>query len=83
VLDLFGEALGAEHIWQVYEATDDVDSKYGKHTVFLSSSFAVMRGNQRMGDRGELPHHWHPVLLYGSLSLLRAAYGIAVVCLLQ
>jgi hypothetical protein len=54
-LDLFGEALRAERIRQVYEAIDQLDKKYGKHTVFLGASFAAMHGNQHAGDRAELP----------------------------
>jgi hypothetical protein len=53
--DLFGEVLRAARIRQVYEAVDQLDAKYGKHTVFLGSSFAVMHGKQHAGDRGELP----------------------------
>jgi hypothetical protein len=29
--------------------------KYGKHTVFLGSSFAAMQGSQHTGERAELP----------------------------
>ena len=48
-LDLFGEALRAASIRQVYEAIDTLDAKYGKHTVFLGASFAAMQGNQHTG----------------------------------
>jgi hypothetical protein len=54
-LDLFGEALRAERIRQVYAAIDQLDAKYGKHTVFLGSSFAAMHGKQHAGERAELP----------------------------
>jgi hypothetical protein len=54
-LDLFGEALRAARIRQVYEAVDQLDAKYGKHTVFLGSSFAAMQGSQHAGERAELP----------------------------
>jgi DNA polymerase-4/DNA polymerase V len=54
-LDLFGETLRAERIRQVYEAIDALDAKYGKHTVFLGSSFAAMQSSQHVGDRAELP----------------------------
>jgi len=54
-LDLFGEALRTECIRQVYEAIDQLDKKYGKHTVFLGSSFAAIQGSQHAGDRAELP----------------------------
>jgi DNA polymerase-4/DNA polymerase V len=54
-LDLFGEALRAERTRQVYDAIDQLDAKYGKHTVFLGASFAAMQGKQHAGDRAELP----------------------------
>jgi hypothetical protein len=40
---------------RVYEAIDGLDAKYGKHTVFLGSSFAAMKGQQHEGSRAELP----------------------------
>ena len=61
-LDLFGEALRAERIRQVYEAVDQLDAKYGKHTVFPGSSFAAMQGKQHIGDRGELPRRQQMLL---------------------
>jgi DNA polymerase-4 len=54
-LDLFGEVVRAARIRQVYEAVDQLDAKYGKHTVFLGSSFAAMQGSQHTGERAELP----------------------------
>jgi DNA polymerase-4/DNA polymerase V len=54
-LDLFGEAARAERVRKVYEAIDRLDAKYGKHTVFLGSSYAAMQGSQHEGDRAELP----------------------------
>jgi hypothetical protein len=61
-LDLFGEALRAARIRQVYEAVDQLDAKYGKHTVFLGSSFAAMHASQHAGDRGELPRRQQTLL---------------------
>ena len=63
-LDLFGEVLRAERARQVYDAIDQLDAKYGKHTVFLGSSFAAMQGRQHTGDRAELPRR-HRMLLKG------------------
>jgi len=54
-LDLFGEALRAERVREIYTAIDQLDRKYGKHTVFLGSSFAAMQGHQHEGDRAALP----------------------------
>ena len=53
--DLFGEALRAARIRHVYEAVDQLDAKYGKHTVFLGSSFTAMQDTQHAGERAELP----------------------------
>jgi hypothetical protein len=54
-LDLFGKALRAERVRQVYNAVDQLDTKYGKHTVFLGSSFAAIRGSHPAGARAEPP----------------------------
>src|SRR5438132_3791119 len=40
-LDLFGEALRAERVRRIYDGIDQLDAKYGKHTVFLGASFAA------------------------------------------
>ena len=54
-LDLFGEALRAERVRRIYDGVDQLDAKYGKHTVFLGSSFPALQGQQHTGDRAELP----------------------------
>lgn len=64
-LDLFGSHLKAEAWSRVYEGIDDLAAKFGKHTVFLGSSFsaqarpyqAVGPGNrpQHVGSRGDQP----------------------------
>ena len=54
-LDLFGEALRAERVRRIYDGIDRLDAKYGKHTVFLGSSFPAMQGQQHTGDRGGTP----------------------------
>ena len=38
-LDLFGEALKAEKRSRVYQAVDHLREKFGKHTLFVGSSF--------------------------------------------
>jgi len=40
-LDLFGEALKAEKRSRVYQAVDHLREKFGKHTLFVGSSFLV------------------------------------------
>jgi DNA polymerase-4/DNA polymerase V len=53
-LDLFGESHRAQDSGKIFEAIDTLNHKYGKHTVFLGSSFTAMTEKQHQGDRGEL-----------------------------
>jgi len=54
-MDLFGEAIRAERMTKVYESIDAIRDKYGKHTLFLGSSFAANKFAQHLGERGDLP----------------------------
>jgi len=54
-LDLFGETLRAEKFSRVYQAVDHVRDKFGKHTVFLGSSFLAQKFGQHLGARGDKP----------------------------
>jgi DNA polymerase IV len=54
-LDLFGETLRAEKFSRVYQAVDRMREKYGKHTVFLGSSFLAHKFGQHLGHRGDEP----------------------------
>ena len=54
-LDLFGETLRAERFSRVYQAIDHMREKYGKHTVFLGSSFLAHKFGQHLGERGDEP----------------------------
>ena len=42
-LDLFGAALKSEGLKQVFNSIDELSEKYGKHVVFLGSSFDAFR----------------------------------------
>ncbi len=42
-LDLFGSVLKTEAAKSVYESLDEICGKYGKHAVFLGSSFHAMK----------------------------------------
>ncbi|MHB1390399.1 MAG: DNA polymerase Y family protein [Thermoleophilia bacterium] len=53
--DLFGVTARIERIAKVYEAVDGIRLKYGKHTLFLGSSFHAHRFAQHLGDRGDIP----------------------------
>jgi hypothetical protein len=53
--DLFGVTAEIEKTTAVYKAIDAIREKYGKHTLFLSSSFLAHRHKQHEGDRGDAP----------------------------
>jgi len=50
--DLFGEREQCYEKEKLYRTIDAVDGRYGKHTVFLGSSFQVARRGWHAGDRG-------------------------------
>lgn len=54
-LDLFGSVLKTEAYKVVYESVDQISAKYGKHAVFLGSSFHAMTHTAHLGERGDLP----------------------------
>ena len=54
-LDLFGEVVRAEKLSKVYQAVDRLRDQYGKHTVFLGSSFLAQKFAQHLGVRGDEP----------------------------
>ncbi len=54
-LDLFGSVLKTEAMKSVYESVDEISAKYGKHSIFLASSFHAMTHSAHMGERGETP----------------------------
>lgn len=51
-MDLFDAALKAETVSEIYKAIDDLSEKYGKHTVFLGSSFKALSTPSHHGARG-------------------------------
>ena len=40
---------------RLYQGVDRIKAKYGKHTLFLGSSFYAHRTAQHEGERGMLP----------------------------
>ena len=50
-LDLFGSSLRASAVSRVYEVVDALSERYGKHAVFLGSSFRAMTTPPHKGDR--------------------------------
>ncbi len=57
-LDLFGAVLQSEGMKLVYEQVDHISERYGKHAVFLGSSFAAMKYGGHAGERGEVPQRY-------------------------
>jgi DNA polymerase-4/DNA polymerase V len=53
--DLFGVTAQVEKVGRVWAAVDGVRLRYGKHTLFLGSSYAAHRFGQHLGERGDAP----------------------------
>jgi len=53
--DLFGAQDNISRIQTIHKAIDNISTKYGKHSVFLGSSFLAMKNRTHAGDRSELP----------------------------
>ena len=53
------EALRAERVRRIYDGIDRLDAKYGKHTVFLGSSFPAMQGQQHTATGRNSPPSAH------------------------
>ena len=54
-LDLFGNVSKSEGMKKIFDSLDEISERYGKHAVFLGSSFQAMTHSAHAGDRGELP----------------------------
>lgn len=52
-LDLFGEVKKSEGLARIFESVDELSEKYGKHVVYLGSSFDAMTHNAHLGARGD------------------------------
>ena len=50
--DLFGQTLKIDAMKKVYKEMDRIDAKYGKHTIFLGSSFKAIKEPAHNNDRG-------------------------------
>jgi len=53
-LDLFGAVQKSEGIKKVYASVDELSEKYGKHVVYLGSSFDAMTHTAHLGERGDV-----------------------------
>ncbi len=54
-LDLFGAVAESQGLKLVFESVDAISERYGKHAVFLGSSFDAMRFGAHLGERGDQP----------------------------
>ena len=54
-LDLFGAHLKIEKLSRLFSGVDTLRQKYGKHTLYLGSSFAANNFSQHLGERGDVP----------------------------
>ena len=54
-LTLFDPPVQIEKFQRIYRAVDDLRRRYGKHTVFLGSSFDAHAFTQHVGERGDAP----------------------------
>lgn len=54
-LDLFGSVMRSKAVEHVFESVDAICARYGKHTIFLASSFGAMTHTAHAGERGEVP----------------------------
>ncbi len=51
-LDLFGRENFIESVTPIYKAVDSLAERFGKHVVFLGSSFRAMKEELHKGERG-------------------------------
>jgi len=54
-LDLFREGLRVEKLKKLYASVDRIRNRYGKHTLYLGSSFLANQFAQHLGERGDVP----------------------------
>jgi nucleotidyltransferase/DNA polymerase involved in DNA repair len=59
-LDLFGESLKIDRYERLFECVDTIKAKYGKHTLFLGSSYLAHKHAQYEGARGAVPVSLYP-----------------------
>lgn len=52
-LDLFGTVMKSEGYKRIFESVDAISDKYGKHAVFLGSSFEAMTHAAHLSERGD------------------------------
>lgn len=53
--DLFGAKAEVEQWKPIYAAVDTLDGKFGKHTVYLGTTFRAMKSSAHTNERGDTP----------------------------
>jgi hypothetical protein len=53
-LDLFGETLRIDKLKKVFESVDLIRGRYGKHAVYLGSSYLANKFAAHLDERGDL-----------------------------
>jgi DNA polymerase-4/DNA polymerase V len=53
-LDLFGSVTESQALKAVYDSVDKLSARFGKHAVFLGSSFLAHKHGAHLGERGDL-----------------------------
>jgi len=54
-LDIFGAHFYIEKMTRLFDSVDQIKKKYGKHTLYLGSSFLANKFGQHLNSRGDLP----------------------------
>jgi hypothetical protein len=60
--DLFGEIEAISKQYRLYEYVDKISEKYGKHSVFLGSSFLAHKRGNHQDSRATAPERRHNLL---------------------
>lgn len=51
-LDLFGNVKKSEGLKRIFESVDEISERYGKHAIFLGTSFQAIVHGSHAGERG-------------------------------
>ena len=61
--DLFGGFQKVEKYLRIYRGVDELSRRYGKHTLFLGTSFEAQKFGAHLGARGDEPERKKHILL--------------------
>lgn len=61
--DLFGSFQKVEKFMRIYKGVDELSRRYGKHTLFLGTSFEAQKFGAHRGERGDDPERKKHMLL--------------------